>query len=109
MYQDRYQGHNSYQDVQESSQYQGNDSDRQPFQQQQRQQQNSTPLVSAEELMTFATSTKQKQQNSKRFRAQAPSESDSNGKAASSYLQQKSEFEARAGNRDEESGKWLVR
>ena len=65
--------------------------------------------MSAEELMIIAASSKQKQQNSKRFRAQASGESDSSGKATSSYLKQKSEFEARAGNRDDESGKWLVR
>ena len=66
-------------------------------------------LVSADELMSFGVSSKQKQQNSKRFRAQAHDESDQGGRSTSSYLMQKSEFEARAGSRDDESGKWLVR
>jgi hypothetical protein len=73
------------------------------------QQSEQVQLVSADELMSFGVSSKQKQQNSKRFRAQTTDESDLGGRSTSSYLLQKSEFEARAGSRDDESGKWLVR
>ena len=68
-------------------------------------------LVSVDELMNHAANAKQRQQNSKRFRtAESSQETDSFGRVVTQgYLQQKSEFEARAGNRDDESGKWLVR
>ena len=94
-----------YQEPQEQhQQYHGDGFHQQPSHQPPQQ----VPLVSVGELMNLATSTKQKQQNSKRFRSQNNEESDPNNNV-SSYLKQKSEFEARAGNRDDESGKWLVR
>ena len=68
-------------------------------------------MVSVEDLMTHAASTKQKQQNSKRFRAaQQTEELDQFGRAVvPSYQQQRSDLEARGGGRDDDSGKWLVR
>jgi hypothetical protein len=112
-----YQGQNA---IQESSgnryQYQdqrdtNNNYHRKETQQalQPHQQAEQVQLVSADELMSFGVSSKQKQQNSKRFRVQTADESDQGGRSTSSYLLQKSEFEARAGSRDDESGKWLVR
>lgn len=78
---------------------------------QEQQQQQHLQLISVDDLMNHAANTKQRQQNSKRFRtAESSQETDSFGRVVTQgYLQQKSEFEARAGNRDDESGKWLVR
>lgn len=90
---------------------QNQDQQLQQQQQQEQPQQQHLQLVSVDDLMNHAASTKQRQQNSKRFRtAESTQETDSFGRVVTpSYLQQKSEFEARAGNRDDESGKWLVR
>jgi hypothetical protein len=73
---------------------------------QQQQEKKQPDHVTVDDLLTHAASIKQRQQNSKRFRASQIEETD---RKQSSYLQQKNENEARAGNRGEESGKWLVR
>ena len=104
------QNHDYHHQQQQQQPYQYQQSD-QPQQQQHHQQQqpinnNHGNIISADDLLSIATISNKTNKPS-RFRNEEKQSNQSSG--VSSYLQQKGELEARAGNKGEDSGKWLVR